>query len=30
MVGREPFIAVYVLASRIHGTLYVGVTRSTA
>ncbi len=26
MVGVEPFIAVYMLASRKHGTLYVGVT----
>ncbi|HEY1752840.1 MAG TPA: GIY-YIG nuclease family protein [Caulobacteraceae bacterium] len=26
MVGAEPFIAVYMLASRRHGTLYVGVT----
>ena len=26
MVGREPFIAVYMLASRKHGTLYIGVT----
>jgi putative endonuclease len=26
MVGREPFIAVYILASRKHGTLYIGVT----
>ena len=26
MVGREPFIAVYLLASGIHGALYVGVT----
>jgi putative endonuclease len=26
MVGREPFIAVYMMANRRHGTLYVGVT----
>jgi len=26
MVGREPFIAVYIMANRRHGTLYVGVT----
>ncbi|HEY2707526.1 MAG TPA: GIY-YIG nuclease family protein [Caulobacteraceae bacterium] len=26
MVGAEAFIAVYILASRRHGTLYVGVT----
>jgi putative endonuclease len=26
MVGVEPFIAVYILASRRHGTLYIGVT----
>ena len=26
MVGREPFFAVYMLASRKHGTLYIGVT----
>lgn len=26
MVGAEAFIAVYMLASRRHGTLYVGVT----
>ncbi|HUO12255.1 MAG TPA: GIY-YIG nuclease family protein [Caulobacteraceae bacterium] len=26
MVGTEPFIAVYMLASRKHGTLYIGVT----
>jgi len=26
MVGQEHFIAVYMLASRKHGTLYVGVT----
>jgi putative endonuclease len=26
MVGAEPFIAVYILASRRHGTLYIGVT----
>ncbi|MBV9994223.1 MAG: GIY-YIG nuclease family protein [Caulobacteraceae bacterium] len=26
MVGNEPFIAVYMMASRRHGTLYVGVT----
>jgi putative endonuclease len=26
MVGAEAFIAVYILASRKHGTLYVGVT----
>ena len=26
MVGAEPFIAVYILASRRYGTLYIGVT----
>ena len=26
MVGAEAFIAVYMLASRKHGTLYIGVT----
>ena len=26
MVSREPFIAVYMMASRKHGTLYIGVT----
>ena len=26
MVGRDAFIAVYILASQRHGTLYVGVT----
>jgi putative endonuclease len=26
MVGREPFIAVYMMANRKHGTLYIGVT----
>ena len=26
MVGREPFIAAYMMANRRHGTLYVGVT----
>ena len=26
MVGSESFIAVYILASRRHGTLYIGVT----
>ena len=26
MVGAEPFISVYILASRRHGTLYIGVT----
>ena len=26
MVGREPFIAVYMMANHRHGTLYVGVT----
>jgi putative endonuclease len=26
MVSRRPFIAVYMMASRKHGTLYIGVT----
>jgi len=26
MVGREAFIAVYMMANRKHGTLYIGVT----
>jgi putative endonuclease len=26
MVGREPFIAVYMMANRKHGTIYIGVT----
>jgi len=26
MVGREAFIAVYMMANRRHGTLYIGVT----
>ena len=28
MVGRDSFIAVYMMANRRHGTLYVGVTAS--
>ena len=26
MVGREPFIACYMMSNRRHGTLYIGVT----
>ncbi|MBS0411274.1 MAG: GIY-YIG nuclease family protein [Proteobacteria bacterium] len=26
MVGREPFIACYIMSNRRHGTLYIGVT----
>ena len=26
MVGRDPYIAVYIMTNRLHGTLYIGVT----